>query len=142
MSYVWASNTYQVQTISLRLSTDAAVFFAVGIFLQRREQLRVICWAAFFAAVLSTLLGIVLHTQYFERFIGGFDDPNDYAAAMVPAIALAYMLFETSRSRLKKLVMIFGHRAVRIRHRRQRESWWPAGAGRRAGLDRLDGTWS
>lgn len=98
----WAVDLHQVSTISIRLITDGLVFLAFGVLLHDARQLRALAWAICIAAAGACLVGAALHTQLAGRALGTFSDPNEFAAALVPAIALAYVLFDTARSRLAR----------------------------------------
>lgn len=104
LSIGWAVDHQQVKTLTQRLATDALVFAAVGIFIRRPAQLRRIFWIAIAGATLSTLYGLVTGAQIFDRFIGAMFDPNEYAATVVPSIALGYAAIESTRSWIAKVL--------------------------------------
>jgi O-antigen ligase len=103
-SVAWAQNTAQVKTLSTRLVTEALVLLAVGVFLQRPVQLRWLAWSILGAATAATTLGLLLGANLEGRAIGTFSDPNEYAASLVPALALGYVLIDDASSRLQAAV--------------------------------------
>jgi O-antigen ligase len=97
-SLSWALNGDQVRTLTERLVLEVLVFLAIGTFLLRREQLRAVAGTMLAAGVASTLLGVLLGAQEFERMIGTFTDPNEYAAAMVASIGFGYGALGAART--------------------------------------------
>lgn len=97
-SAAWAVNLEQVRTLGTRLATDALTFLAVPVFLQRPHQLRTLGWTILASAVGAACLGWLLGAQVVGRALGTFADPNEYAAALAPALALGIALAETSSS--------------------------------------------
>jgi O-antigen ligase len=94
----WAVNVDQVHTLTTRLVTDVLVFIAIGVLLVRREQLMALSATLLAAGVLSTAVGAVLGNEAFGRTLGGFLDPNEYAAAMVVSIGAAFGVLGAARS--------------------------------------------
>lgn len=97
-SAAWAVNLEQVRTLGTRLVTDALTFLAVPVFVQRTRHLRMLGWTILASAVGAAMLGWLLGAQVVGRALGTFTDPNEYAAALVPALALGLALGETSRT--------------------------------------------
>jgi O-antigen ligase len=54
------------------------------------------------AATMSTLIGAVIGATSFDRAIGTFFDPNDFAAAIVPALALGLSVSESGSERWQR----------------------------------------
>lgn len=99
----WAADVGQVRSLGQRLVTDALVFLAVGVFLHRPQQIRALGWTLLGSALASTLYGLAAGSESFGRFIGGFYDPNEFAAAVVPALALGVAVSETSAWRWRRI---------------------------------------
>lgn len=97
-SAAWAVNTDQVQTLTIRLITEALVFLAIGVFLLRRQQLYAVACTALVAGVLSTLGGVALGNEAFGRAVGTFTDPNEYASAMVVSIGMGFGAMGAART--------------------------------------------
>lgn len=103
-SVAWAQDASQVKTLSTRLLTEVLVLLAVGIFLQRPRQLRWLAWTILSAATIATVIGLLFSFQLEGRAIGTFRDPNEYAASLVPALALGYVLIDDASSRVQASV--------------------------------------
>lgn len=101
-SAAWAQNLDQVQSLSTRLVTDALVFLAVPVFLRSADHLRALAWTVLWCAASAVLLGTLLGAEVMGRALGTFTDPNEYAAALVPAIALAVPVVEHSPQALAR----------------------------------------
>jgi putative inorganic carbon (hco3(-)) transporter len=94
----WAQNLEQVKDLSIRLLTLAGILLAVPVFLQRTHQLRTLAWTVLGAAAASVIVGVALGATVKDRATGTFLDPNFYAAALVPAIALGLAVSESAQS--------------------------------------------
>jgi O-antigen ligase len=64
----------------------------------RREQLMALSATILAAGVLSTAVGVALGNEAFGRALGGFLDPNEYAAGMVASIAVGFGVLGAARS--------------------------------------------
>ena len=95
-SAAWSVNLGQWGSHIQRLATDAIVFLAVPVLITRPEQIRRIGWTLLAAATTSVVYGAIAGTNLAERSIGTFLDPNEFAAALIPAMALGLMVSESS----------------------------------------------
>lgn len=102
VSAAWAVNLEQVRTLGSRLVTDVLVFLAVPVFVQRTRHLLQLGWTMLACAAMSYLLGIVTGADLLGRALGTFTDPNEFAAALVPAIAIGLPLSESASSTLAR----------------------------------------
>jgi O-antigen ligase len=84
------------------------VFLAIGTFLLRRAQLHAVAVTVLAAGVASTLIGVLLGNEAFGRAVGTFQDPNEYAAAMVASIFLGYGALEATRSPWARRAILAG----------------------------------
>ncbi|MBC7460607.1 MAG: O-antigen ligase family protein [Thermoleophilia bacterium] len=107
-SAAWATDLAQVKTLTMRLVTDALVFLAVPVFVRSTSHLRMLGWTALAGGTLSALYGMVAHANLAGRSIGTFTDPNEFAAALVPAMAFGLPLAESSNSVLARWAGRFG----------------------------------
>lgn len=96
LSFAWATNLEQVRSLSTRLLTDALIFLAVPVFLQQVRHVRSLCWTMLASGTVATIVGWALGAAMLGRALGTFSDPNEYAAALVPAIAAGIAVAETS----------------------------------------------
>lgn len=103
LSYTWAVDLTQVRSLSIRLLADAAVFLAIGVCISSPAQIRVLGWVALAGATLSTCYGVAVHAQVAGRFIGASLDPNEYAALIIPSLALGYASVVTSARRSARM---------------------------------------
>jgi O-antigen ligase len=101
-SAAWATDLAQVKTLSTRLLTDALVFLAVPVFLRSTDHLRALGWTLLGCATAATGFGLVTGANLAGRSIGTFSDPNEFAAALVPAMAIGLPLAESSSSWLAR----------------------------------------
>jgi O-antigen ligase len=86
----WARDIGQVWSLGSRLATDALVFFAIGVLIVSLRQLQLLAWTTVIAAVASAGVGLVRSEELAGRALGTFTDPNDFAAALAPAIAVGF----------------------------------------------------
>ncbi|MCW2949033.1 MAG: O-antigen polymerase [Thermoleophilia bacterium] len=110
-SAAWAIDLTQVKSLTTRLLTDALIFLAVPVLLRTTRQLRALGWTALGGATAATLIGAALHLNLAGRSIGTFADPNEFAAALVPAMAFGLPLAESAQSTLVRWV---GRSAVTV----------------------------
>ena len=86
-------------------NTNNVLALAFGVLMHDTRQLRALGWSVCVAAAGACLVGTALHTQLAGRALGTFSDPNEFAAALVPAVALAYALLDTARSFLARATL-------------------------------------
>jgi putative inorganic carbon (hco3(-)) transporter len=107
-SLSWAVSEDQVRTLTQRLVTEALVFLAIGTLLLRRFQFHALSVTILVAGVVSTIGGVLLGNTAFNRALGMFQDPNEYAAAMVVSIGLGYGAIGASRSPWMRRALVAG----------------------------------
>lgn len=95
-SVAWATSIAHVQEFGTRLVTDLLIFLAVPVFLTATRHLRLLAWTLLTCAVGAVVTGQLLGAQLEGRAIGTFADPNEFSAALVPAVALGLMVGESS----------------------------------------------
>lgn len=104
-SVAWAADPGRSGEFLWRLIVEVLVMLAIGVLVTRPRQLRAVLGWIVAAAATSTLLGMGVGTSLFDRFIGAFGDPNDYAAATVPAIVIILCLWPITRSAAVRAAM-------------------------------------
>ncbi len=107
-SISWAIDEEQVRTLTTRLATEVLAFLAIGTFLLRRSQLRLVAGTVLFAGVASTFIGLLLGAQEFGRMVGTFTDPNEYAAAMVASVGFGYGALGAARTPWGRRMCVVG----------------------------------
>lgn len=97
-SAAWATDLSQVKSLSVRLTTELLVLLSIPVLVRSGHHLRVMSWTILVGAALSTLVGKAMGAEILGRAMGTFTDPNEFAAALVPAIVLGLTVCESSRS--------------------------------------------
>lgn len=103
-STAWAADLGELKWGLMRLVVDALVFLAVPVFLRHDRQLVLLAWSAVLAAACATVLGGGLQLGLVGRVLGTFNDPNEYAAAVAPALVLGYAVLLLAGTRAARLL--------------------------------------
>jgi len=97
-SMAWAASLPDARIAVLHLLLVAAICLSVGVLFTRLGHLRMLAWWTLLAAALAAAIGFVHGATVAGRPTGLFADPNDYAAALVGAVAMGYYACSSART--------------------------------------------
>jgi O-antigen ligase len=98
-SEAWASSPETARSNAFRLAQGIVLLFVVYATVRSVRHLRAILWAFVVGATLTAVYGFAVgatNAHAVGRLSGGIGDPNELAAALVPAVAISGFLYLTS----------------------------------------------
>lgn len=105
-SVLWAPSPGVAAQYAGRLLLVVVLMFVTYSAIRTTRDIRLVMWAFVLGAFGTIVYGIVTGISFADRFIGAVANPNDLAAALVPAIVFAAVLAVTSRHWLGRTVAI------------------------------------
>jgi O-antigen ligase len=105
-STLWAEDSGLAISDGFRLAQGIALLFVVFTALREPRHLRWLIWAFIAGSLVAALLGFTgafgtSSSVNDGRLSGGFDDPNELAAVLVPGIVLAGFAFVSTRKPIR-----------------------------------------
>lgn len=104
-STVWAFDFHQALDSAIRLLQGLSLMFIVYTAMREPRHVRWLVTAFVTGAFISSLIGLE-HAASGSRITGGFDDPNELAAVIVPAVAMAGFGFYAARGLLLRWLFL------------------------------------
>lgn len=110
VSALWAPDDTLAVSSSFRLMMVAVFVFVLYSAVRETRNVRWLVWAFIGGTIAAQALGALnLYATDDGRLSGGFDDPNEFAAVIVPATAIAAFAFAAWRGRPSRwLLLPFG----------------------------------
>ena len=113
-SVLWAEDEVSARVNSFRLVQAAVLFFIVFSAIEKRQHLLWVVAAYLGGAALTAIVGLAggSSSEQFSpyadvgRLSGGISDPNELAAILTPAIAIAAFLIPTTREPLMRWLLL------------------------------------
>jgi O-antigen ligase len=111
VSALWATDTSKTISVSLRLLQGIVFLFVVYTAVTRARHVRWVMWGLMAGAVITGLVGLLGATKpesfspYSDtssRLSGQIGDANEFAAALIPALAFAVFMVATTRKPLTR----------------------------------------
>ena len=110
LSSLWAQDAAHAISTAFRLAQGVVLLFVVYTFVTRRSHVRAIVLAFIGGALFAAFVGIL--GKYSAnagvndgRLSGGFDDPNELAAVLLPAIVFAVAWAAGTRRRVARVFL-------------------------------------
>jgi O-antigen ligase len=107
-SSLWAQDGGVAVRSAFRLALGVVFVFVVYAAVRERQHVRWIAYALVAGALLTSLIGVVSLgglSTYSGRLAGGAGNPNELAAVLVPALALAGFASTVAQSRRSRLLL-------------------------------------
>jgi O-antigen ligase len=113
-SVLWAEDPVSARFETSRLVQNAVLFFIVFSAIEKRQHLLWVLGAYLGGAFLTAVVGLAggSSSEQFSpyadtsRLSGGISDPNELAAILVPAVAIAAFLIPTTRAPLMRWLLL------------------------------------
>lgn len=113
-SMLWAEDPVSARFETSRLVQNAVLFFIVFSAIEKRQHLLWVVGAYLGGAFLTAVVGLAggSSSEQFSpyadvgRLSGGIGDPNELAAILVPAVAIAAFLIPTTRAPLMRWLLL------------------------------------
>ena len=113
-SVLWAEDPVSARFETSRLVQNAVLFFIVFSAIEKRQHLLWVLGAYLGGAFLTAVVGLAggSSSEQFSpyadvgRLSGGIGDPNELAAILVPAVAIAAFLIPTTRAPLMRWLLL------------------------------------
>ena len=113
-SVLWAEDPVSARFETSRLVQNAVLFFIVFSAIEKRQHLLWVVGAYLGGAFLTAVVGLAggSSSEQFSpyadvgRLSGGIGDPNELAAILVPAVAIAAFLIPTTRAPLMRWLLL------------------------------------
>ena len=106
-SVLWAVDSAATTSYVTRLWLVVALLFVTYSAMREPKHIRLILWAFVVGALGTTLYGLGTGlVAKDDRLIGGISNPNDLAAALVPAVVLAGTLAATARGGAERVLAL------------------------------------
>ena len=113
-SVLWAEDPASARFETSRLVQNAVLFFIVFSAIEKRQHLLWVLGAYLGGAFLTAVVGLAggSSSEQFSpyadvgRLSGGIGDPNELAAILVPAVAIAAFLIPTTRAPLMRWLLL------------------------------------
>lgn len=104
-STVWAFDFHVALENAVRLLQGLSLMFVVYTAMRETRHIRWLVVAFVTGALISSLIGLE-HAASGSRITGGFDDPNELAAVIVPAVAMSGFGFYAARGLLVRWLFL------------------------------------
>jgi O-antigen ligase len=110
-SMLWAADSGEARANAFRLAQGILLLFIVFSAIRERRHLRWVAWAYVAGAFLTAVVGLsTTSPESFDsdaaRLTGGIEDPNELAALLVPALALASFGLAAVRGALVRWLLV------------------------------------
>ena len=113
-SVLWAEDSASARFETSRLVQNAVLFFIVFSAIEKRQHLLWVLGAYLGGAFLTAVVGLAggSSSEQFSpyadvgRLSGGIGDPNELAAILIPAVAIAAFLIPTTRAPLMRWLLL------------------------------------
>jgi O-antigen ligase len=107
-STLWAGDSQLAYEYMTRVAQGVLLYFIVVSALRRREHIWLFVGVFVFGTLLTAIIGIVEGPRSYDagRLSGEIGDPNQTAAAFIPAVALAGFAFLATRRALARIVLL------------------------------------
>jgi O-antigen ligase len=109
ISVLWASDADTARTTALRFAQGPILLFIVFSAIRTPDHFRWVAWAYLAGAVATAIIGIgktPADTADIGRLSGGIRDPNELAAALLPAIPIALFSMPVVRRALTRWMLL------------------------------------
>jgi O-antigen ligase len=104
-STVWAFDFHEAFGSAVRLLQGLSLLFVVYTAMREPRHIRWLVIAFVTGALISSVIGLG-HAASGSRITGGFDDPNELAAVIVPAVAMSGFGFYAARGLLLRWLFL------------------------------------